>query len=165
MSVSDVCLRMSCQDFTEHAAQALEFALHSTASTTSASERALLSHTAPSKLQTATMSEAQVTLRTRKFIRNPLLGRKQMVVCVTTLRIHKHHPCRHTFQYYEQAQSQNMHTDNDPVPVTSSTPTVPTSAKTSSAANSANSTKPPKTKSPASASGHSMGVARAPASR
>jgi len=24
-----------------------------------------------------------VTLRTRKFIRNPLLGRKQMVVCVT----------------------------------------------------------------------------------
>lgn len=29
------------------------------------------------------MSEGQVTLRTRKFIRNPLLGRKQMVVCVT----------------------------------------------------------------------------------
>ncbi|RMZ12250.1 hypothetical protein D0860_03038 [Hortaea werneckii] len=28
------------------------------------------------------MSEGQVTLRTRKFIRNPLLGRKQMVVCV-----------------------------------------------------------------------------------
>jgi hypothetical protein len=30
----------------------------------------------------AIMSESQVTLRTRKFIRNPLLGRKQMVVCV-----------------------------------------------------------------------------------
>lgn len=30
----------------------------------------------------AKMSESQVTLRTRKFIRNPLLGRKQMVVCV-----------------------------------------------------------------------------------
>jgi hypothetical protein len=29
------------------------------------------------------MSDAQVTLRTRKFIRNPLLGRKQMVVCVS----------------------------------------------------------------------------------
>ncbi|KAK0273408.1 hypothetical protein LTR35_001866 [Friedmanniomyces endolithicus] len=29
------------------------------------------------------MSEGQVTLRTRKFIRNPLLGRKQMVVWVT----------------------------------------------------------------------------------
>merc|ERR1711877_53686 len=29
---------------------------------------------------TAIMSEGQVTLRTRKFIRNPLLGRKQMVV-------------------------------------------------------------------------------------
>ncbi|WPH03083.1 putative ribosomal protein S24e [Acrodontium crateriforme] len=28
------------------------------------------------------MSEGQVTLRTRKFIRNPLLGRKQMVVDV-----------------------------------------------------------------------------------
>jgi len=28
------------------------------------------------------MSDAQVTLRTRKFIRNPLLGRKQMVVDV-----------------------------------------------------------------------------------
>ncbi|CAK1364826.1 40S ribosomal protein S24-A [Cercospora beticola] len=28
------------------------------------------------------MSESQVTLRTRKFIRNPLLGRKQMVVDV-----------------------------------------------------------------------------------
>jgi ribosomal protein S24E len=28
------------------------------------------------------MADAQVTLRTRKFIRNPLLGRKQMVVCV-----------------------------------------------------------------------------------
>ena len=28
------------------------------------------------------MSDSQVTLRTRKFIRNPLLGRKQMVVCV-----------------------------------------------------------------------------------
>nr|POF17123.1 40s ribosomal protein s24 [Quercus suber] len=28
------------------------------------------------------MSEAQVTLRTRKFIRNPLLGRRQMVVDV-----------------------------------------------------------------------------------
>merc|ERR1712059_30217 len=31
---------------------------------------------------TAIMSEGQVTLRTRKFIRNPLLGRKQMVVDV-----------------------------------------------------------------------------------
>jgi small subunit ribosomal protein S24e len=29
------------------------------------------------------MSDSQVTLRTRKFIRNPLLGRKQMVVCVS----------------------------------------------------------------------------------
>merc|ERR1711868_132905 len=29
-----------------------------------------------------TMSDSQVTLRTRKFIRNPLLGRKQMVVDV-----------------------------------------------------------------------------------
>ena len=29
--------------------------------------------------------EQPVTLRTRKFIRNPLLGRKQMVVCVTTV--------------------------------------------------------------------------------
>lgn len=27
-----------------------------------------------------TMADSQVTLRTRKFIRNPLLGRKQMVV-------------------------------------------------------------------------------------
>lgn len=32
------------------------------------------------------MSDSQVTLRTRKFIRNPLLGRKQMVVCVQTPR-------------------------------------------------------------------------------
>jgi small subunit ribosomal protein S24e len=32
------------------------------------------------------MSDSQVTLRTRKFIRNPLLGRKQMVVCVQPLR-------------------------------------------------------------------------------
>merc|ERR1712070_659439 len=32
--------------------------------------------------QTATMADAQVTLRTRKFIRNPLLARKQMVVDV-----------------------------------------------------------------------------------
>ena len=31
------------------------------------------------------MSDSQVTLRTRKFIRNPLLGRKQMVVCVQSL--------------------------------------------------------------------------------
>ena len=31
------------------------------------------------------MSDSQVTLRTRKFIRNPLLGRKQMVVCVKPL--------------------------------------------------------------------------------
>ncbi|CAD0099138.1 unnamed protein product, partial [Aureobasidium mustum] len=31
---------------------------------------------------TATMADAQVTLRTRKFIRNPLLARKQMVVDV-----------------------------------------------------------------------------------
>lgn len=31
------------------------------------------------------MSDSQVTLRTRKFIRNPLLGRKQMVVCVQPL--------------------------------------------------------------------------------
>lgn len=31
------------------------------------------------------MSESQVTLRTRKFIRNPLLGRKQMVVSVCPL--------------------------------------------------------------------------------
>lgn len=29
---------------------------------------------------TAKMADAQVTLRTRKFIRNPLLARKQMVV-------------------------------------------------------------------------------------
>jgi hypothetical protein len=35
---------------------------------------------------TITMSDSQVTLRTRKFIRNPLLGRKQMVVCVPPLR-------------------------------------------------------------------------------
>jgi hypothetical protein len=35
--------------------------------------------------QSATMSDSQVTLRTRKFIRNPLLGRKQMVVCVQSL--------------------------------------------------------------------------------
>jgi len=34
--------------------------------------------------QPAKMSDSQVTLRTRKFIRNPLLGRKQMVVCVQT---------------------------------------------------------------------------------
>ena len=33
------------------------------------------------------MSEGQVTLRTRKFIRNPLLGRKQMVVCVSPLLV------------------------------------------------------------------------------
>lgn len=33
------------------------------------------------------MSDSQVTLRTRKFIRNPLLGRKQMVVCVQSLRL------------------------------------------------------------------------------
>ena len=32
------------------------------------------------------MSDSQVTLRTRKFIRNPLLGRKQMVVCVQSPR-------------------------------------------------------------------------------
>jgi hypothetical protein len=32
------------------------------------------------------MSDSQVTLRTRKFIRNPLLGRKQMVVCVQPLQ-------------------------------------------------------------------------------
>jgi hypothetical protein len=35
--------------------------------------------------QPANMSDSQVTLRTRKFIRNPLLGRKQMVVCVQSL--------------------------------------------------------------------------------
>lgn len=42
---------------------------------------------------TANMSEGQVTLRTRKFIRNPLLGRKQMVVCVRPEiepRTHRH---------------------------------------------------------------------------
>lgn len=32
------------------------------------------------------MADSQVTLRTRKFIRNPLLGRKQMVVYVTASR-------------------------------------------------------------------------------
>lgn len=32
------------------------------------------------------MSESQVTLRTRKFIRNPLLGRKQMVVYVQQMQ-------------------------------------------------------------------------------
>ena len=35
--------------------------------------------------QPANMSDSQVTLRTRKFIRNPLLGRKQMIVCVQSL--------------------------------------------------------------------------------
>lgn len=43
-------------------------------------------------IYTPTMSESQVTLRTRKFIRNPLLGRKQMVVCVPT---HPRSLCRH----------------------------------------------------------------------
>lgn len=40
------------------------------------------SQTTDPSITTAIMSEGQVTLRTRKFIRNPLLGRKQMVVCV-----------------------------------------------------------------------------------
>ncbi|KAL2357874.1 ribosomal protein L23/L15e core domain-containing protein [Cryomyces antarcticus] len=40
------------------------------------------------------MAESQVTLRTRKFIRNPLLGRKQMVVDVL-------HPNRANVSKYE----------------------------------------------------------------
>jgi hypothetical protein len=39
-------------------------------------------------ITTAIMADAQVTLRTRKFIRNPLLGRKQMVVCVFPDALH-----------------------------------------------------------------------------
>ena len=42
------------------------------------------------------MSDSQVTLRTRKFIRNPLLGRKQMVVCVQPLRETAKPPATHT---------------------------------------------------------------------
>lgn len=39
------------------------------------------------------MSDSQVTLRTRKFIRNPLLGRKQMVVYVKSPQHFHRHLC------------------------------------------------------------------------
>ena len=37
------------------------------------------------------MSEQQVTLRTRKFIRNPLLSRRQMVLYVDLQSLHQPH--------------------------------------------------------------------------
>ena len=58
------------------------------------------------------MSDSQVTLRTRKFIRNPLLGRKQMVVCVQTPR----QPAKRTFNTAKTAATPERRTERTKSP-------------------------------------------------
>ena len=58
------------------------------------------------------MSDSQVTLRTRKFIRNPLLGRKQMVVCVQTPR----QPAKKTTATANTAATPERHTERTKSP-------------------------------------------------
>ena len=106
--------------------------------------------------------EQPVTLRTRKFIRNALLGRKQMVVYVSLLlQPHSPNPSP-PFHYHSHPNPKLI---QRPYPATSSTPIAPTSPKTNSATNSPNSIKREKTKSPASASEHNMVAGRVPALR
>src|SRR4051794_35074038 len=98
--------------------------------------------------------EASVTLRTRKFIRNPLLSRRQMVVYVLPEPLHiQFQPHRHTTDYLSN------------LTVMSSTQTDPMSPKTNSALSSQKSIKPIKTKCPSLDSGHNMVEGKAQASR
>jgi len=90
-SLLEATLKRICQDGPPHTRAAREGNSHSAWPTTfeaAAGERSR--HKIPPddldpRQSTSTMSDSQVTLRTRKFIRNPLLGRKQMVVCVQSL--------------------------------------------------------------------------------